>query len=273
MRGGDRAALGELVSCAAAAPTFPRPRGRGPPDCTWDVQLGSWLRADGSAWVKVRNEKRDRAREAQRVEKQAKQALISTSKAERGLLEQSRKDQSRKDRESLKHVKEERLQLKGEVREAREAEAEARDARVQEVLFDGETVYCAKHLYQLNAGDAHVKCGTCADLGWHDVRHAPPHPVNFSPTPTPSLSEPTFPCRCVFYEDGRFQRFHYYDGACTAKFVCRREDKTNPLKSQVYHRQDPRRFRKDLRLPKYGMVLILNLILCPDPVYYPSPWP
>ena len=185
--------MGELVSCAAAAPTFPRPRGRGPPDCTWDVQLGSWLRADGSAWVKVRNEKRDRAREAQRVEKQAKQALISTSKAERGLLEQSRKDQSRKDRESLKHVKEERLQLKGEVREAREAEAEARDARVQEVLFDGETVYCAKHLYQLNAGDAHVKCGTCADLGWHDVRHAPPHPVNFSPTPTPSLSEPTFP--------------------------------------------------------------------------------
>ena len=41
MRGGDRAALGELVSCAAAAPTFPRPRGRGPSDCTWDVQLGS----------------------------------------------------------------------------------------------------------------------------------------------------------------------------------------------------------------------------------------
>ena len=256
--------MGELVSCAAAAPTFPRPRGRGPPDCTWDVQLGSWLRADGSAWVKVRNEKRDRAREAQRVEKQAKQALISTMKAERGLLEQSRKDQSRKDRESLKHVKEERLQLKGEVREAREAEAEARDARVQEVLFDGETVYCAKHLYQLNAGDAHVKCGTCADLGWHDVRHAPPHPVNFSPTPTPSLSEPTFPCRCVFYEDGRFQRFHYYDGACTAKFVCRREDKTNPLKSQVFHRQDPRRFRKDLRLPKYGMVVTLNPE--PDPM-------
>ena len=186
MRGGDRAALGELVSCAAAAPTFPRPRGRGPPDCTWDVQLGSWLRADGSAWVKVRNEKRDRAREAQRVEKQAKQALISTMKAERGLLEQSRKDQSRKDRESLKHVKEERLQLKGEVREAREAEAEARDARVQEVLFDGETVYCAKHLYQLNTGDVHMKCGTCADLGWRDVRHAPPLPMIFYPTHTNS---------------------------------------------------------------------------------------
>ena len=94
--------------------------------------------------MKVRNEKRDRAREAQRVEKQAKQALISTLKAERGLREQSRKDQSRKDRESLKHVKEERLRLKSEVREAREAEAEVRDARVQvEVLSDGETVYTA----------------------------------------------------------------------------------------------------------------------------------
>ena len=106
------------------------------------------------------------------MEKQAKQALISTLKAERGLREQSRKDQSRKDRESLKHVKEERLQLKGEVREAREAEAEARDARVQEVLFDGETVYCAKHLYPLINGE---KCSACADLGWRDTRHAP-HP-------------------------------------------------------------------------------------------------
>ena len=136
----------------------------------------------------VRNEKRDRAREAQRVKKRAKQDERRKTKAERGLLEQSRKDQSRKDRESLKHVKEERLRLKSEVREAREAEAEARDARVQEVFFDGETVYCAKQLYQLNAGDVQVKCGTCADLGWRDVRHASstPHPVNFSPTPTPS---------------------------------------------------------------------------------------
>ena len=112
-----------------------RRRGRGPSDCTWDVQLGSWLRADGSAWMIVRNEKRDRAREAQRVKKWAKQDERRKTKAERGLLEQSRKDQSRKDRESLKHVKEERLRLKSEVREAREAEAEARGTRACKRCF------------------------------------------------------------------------------------------------------------------------------------------
>ena len=36
---------------------LPRPRGRGPPGCVWDMQVGGWLRADGSKWVKVRNEK------------------------------------------------------------------------------------------------------------------------------------------------------------------------------------------------------------------------
>ena len=42
----------------AKAPPFPRPRGRGPPGCRWDVQVGGWWRADGTSWVKVRNEKR-----------------------------------------------------------------------------------------------------------------------------------------------------------------------------------------------------------------------
>ena len=41
----------------AKAPPFPRPRGRGPPGCRWDVQVGGWWRADGTSWVKVRNEK------------------------------------------------------------------------------------------------------------------------------------------------------------------------------------------------------------------------
>ena len=39
---------------AEAADPFPRPRGRGPPDCAWDVLKGGWFRADGSAWQKVR---------------------------------------------------------------------------------------------------------------------------------------------------------------------------------------------------------------------------
>ena len=66
--------LAEVPACAVAAPTFPQPRGRAPPGCTWDVQRGGWWRADGSAWKKVRNEKRLQAREARRVEKAPEKA-------------------------------------------------------------------------------------------------------------------------------------------------------------------------------------------------------
>ena len=52
----DTAAAEPHGRAEAAAP-FPRPRGRGPPGCTWDVLKGGWFRADGSAWQKVRNER------------------------------------------------------------------------------------------------------------------------------------------------------------------------------------------------------------------------
>ena len=123
---------------------------------------------------------------------------------------------------------------------------------MQEVIFDGETVYCAKHLYQISTGDVHGEmCGACVDLGWRDVRHAPPPAPERSPTDQPQANQDPCPYRCIFFEDGRFERSTYFDGCCTASFVCRAEDKTNPLKSKVFDRQDPRRFRKDLRLPKY----------------------
>jgi len=191
------------------------------------VQRGGWWRADGSAWKQVRNEKRLQAREARRVEKAPEKAAEQAHRERIAARWAEEKAKGKEDREFLKRDKEERLKLKSEARQAREAETEARKARVQEVIFDGETVYCAKHLYQISTGDVHGEmCGACVDLGWRDVR-------------------------CIFFEDGRFERSTYFDGCCTASFVCRAEDKTNPLKSKVFDRQDPRRFRKDLRLPKY----------------------
>ena len=167
--------LAEVPACAVAAPTFPRPRGRAPPGCTWDPQRGGWWRADGSAWKKVRNEKRLQAREARRVEKAPEKAAEQKHRESFAAYWAEEKAKCKEKRESLKRAKEERLQLKSEARQAREAEAEARKARVQEVLCDGETVYCAKHLYQLSTGDVHGEmCGACVDLGWRDVRHAPP---------------------------------------------------------------------------------------------------
>ena len=148
---------------AADAP-FPRPRGRGPPGCTWDVGRGGWFRADGSAWHKVRNEKRALDRAARRL------AMKEERLAERrARLEQATKDKAIR--------AEKRLQLK----EAREAAVAAWEARARLVRFDGETVYCAKHLCELDIvqqdGDScasHAMCGACVELGWRDVRRAPP---------------------------------------------------------------------------------------------------
>ena len=179
--------MAEVPACAVAAPTFPRPRGRAPPGCTWDVQRGGWWRADVSAWKKVRNEKRLQAREARRVEKAPEKAAEQAHRERFAARWAEEKAKGKEEREFLKRDKEERLKLKSEARQAREAETEARKARVQEVLFDGETVYCAKHLYQISTGDVHEEmCGACVDLGWRDVRHAPPPAPEISHTPAPS---------------------------------------------------------------------------------------
>ena len=178
-RGAARACCTADVACASW-----RSRGllgRGPPGCTWDPQRGGWWRADGSAWKKVRNEKRLQAREARRVEKAPEKAAERKRRERFAAYWAEEKAKCKEERESLKRAKEERLQLKSEARQAREAEAEARKARVQEVLCDGETVYCAKHLHELDVvgwdGErciAHAKCGACVELGWRDVRRASP---------------------------------------------------------------------------------------------------
>lgn len=151
------------------------------------MQRGGWWRADGSAWKKVRNEKRLQAREARRVEKAPEKAAEQAHRERFAARWAEEKAKGKEEREFLKRDKEERLKLKSEARQAREAETEARKARVQEVLFDGETVYCAKHLYQISTGDVHGEmCGACVDLGWRDVRHAPPPAPEISHTPAPS---------------------------------------------------------------------------------------
>ena len=168
---------------AADAP-FPRPRGRGPPGCSWDVLKGGWFRADGSAWQKVRNEKRELARAAQRAERRAKKEeeeereKYFSAKVTKQRLEplMQRIALERKER-----LQEERLERKRLKCEARQAAIAARDARARLVRFDGNTVYCAKHLHELDVvgwdGErciTHAKCGACVELGWRDVRRASP---------------------------------------------------------------------------------------------------
>ena len=71
---------------AEAAAPFPRPRGRGPPGCTWDVLKGAWFRAHGSAWQKVRNEKRELARAARRWGVHAPEGAKHRCTGENGLF-------------------------------------------------------------------------------------------------------------------------------------------------------------------------------------------
>ena len=142
----DTAAAEPHGRAEAAAP-FPRPRGRGPPDCTWDVLKGGWFRADGSAWQKVRNEKRELARAAQRAERRAKKEeeeereKYFSAKVTKQRLEplMQRIALERKER-----LQEERLERKRLKCEARQAAIAARDACARLVRFDGNTVYCAK---------------------------------------------------------------------------------------------------------------------------------
>ena len=120
---------------------------------------GGWFRADGSAWKKVRNVKRELAKAARRPAKDAARW-------------------ARLDEMACKAEK--RLQLQREACEAREAAVAAREARARLVRFDGETVYCAKHLFELDivrqdsdSCESRAMCGACVELGWRDVRRAP----------------------------------------------------------------------------------------------------
>ena len=83
--------------------------------------------------------------------------------------------------EQEERLQEERLERKRLKCEARQAAIAARDARARLVRFDGNTVYFAKHLHELDVvgrdGErciVHAKCGACVELGWRDVRRASP---------------------------------------------------------------------------------------------------
>ena len=122
-----------------------------------DVLRGGWFRADGSAWHIVRNEKRALDRAARRLAK----------KEERLAERRARSEQANRD----KAIKaEERLQQKEEACKTREAAVAAREARARLVRFDGKTVYCAKHLCELDIirqdGDgcvSHAMCSACVE--------------------------------------------------------------------------------------------------------------
>ena len=157
----------------AKAPPFPRPRGRGPPGCRWDVQVGGWWRADGTSWVKVRNEKR-------KLDGEAKMAAWKEELARRKA---ARKDELA----SRKAAREEAGKEKFCNGLKRQAEL---DDRIEAVKHDARTIYC-EHVHKmgmLEAGEAedlerellepkllteaaYGSCGFC-NRWWADESHA-----------------------------------------------------------------------------------------------------
>ena len=122
----------------AKAPPFPRPRGRGPPGCRWDVQVGGWWRADGTSWVKVRNEKRKREGEAKMV----------AWKDELARRKAAREDAGKENQHFLS-----RNESMIKVRLQRQAEL---DDCIDAVRHDARTVYCehVRKMGMLEAGEA-----------------------------------------------------------------------------------------------------------------------
>ena len=215
---------------------LPRPRGRGPPGCVWDMQVGGWLRAGGSKWVKVRNEKRKlegavkmaawqellagkrAAREAEKEARvQQKLAQAAAKEQERLLKERNRQELERNRQEFEQELKKRRA---AEQQAAREA-----------VKLDGKTVYCTWHLSRCDVdGDGYggVRCKKCDEHN-RDVRHAnalrtldPDH--NLFP------NKPVARPRCVFFEDGGFKRWSFdEDGRKMSSYRGNATDKRHPL--------------------------------------------
>ena len=74
----------------AKKPPCPRPRGRGPPGCTWNSQTGGWFKDDGSRKTVVRNEKRKLAAASEK-ENREKQ-LADAEELDRSFAESVRFD-------------------------------------------------------------------------------------------------------------------------------------------------------------------------------------
>ena len=107
----------------------------------------------GHAWHIFRNQKRDLARAARRLAMKEERLAERRARSEQATLDKAKRA-------------EERLQLQEEAREAREAAVAAWEARARLVRFDGETVYCAKHLCELDIvrqdGDSCASHAPCA---------------------------------------------------------------------------------------------------------------
>ena len=108
----------------AKAPPFPRPRGRGPPGCRWDVQVGGWWRADGTSWVKVRNEKR-------KLDGEAKMAAWKEELARRKVAREEAGKENRYFLERNTELIYKRLKQQAEL-----------DDRIDAVKHDERTIYC-----------------------------------------------------------------------------------------------------------------------------------
>ena len=122
----------------ANAPPFPRPRGRGPPGCRWDEQVGGWWRADGSRWQFERNVKRKR-------EGKAKMAAWQEEKARRKAVREEA------GKENLQYI----VRCEFEITDRLRRQAELDDL-IDAVKHNGRSIYC-EHLREV--GQLEDNCG------------------------------------------------------------------------------------------------------------------
>jgi len=196
--------------------------------------VGGWWRADGTSWVKVRNEKR-------KLDGEAKMAAWKEKLARRKA---ARKDELA----SRKAAREEAGKEKFCNGLKRQAEL---DDRIEAVKHDARTIYC-EHVHKmgmLEAGEAEdlerellepklLTNGSCAfcNRWWADESHAdrcgPACPARKACPACPALSALPAPAhRFIFFPDGSYQKHMWRDG--DYKRICfggKQELKENPLR-------------------------------------------
>ena len=229
----------------AKAPPFPRPRGRGPPGCRWDVQVGGWWRAYGTSWVKVRNEKRKLDGEAKMAAwKEELARRKAARKDELASRKAAREEAGKENRYFLERNTElicKRLKQQAEL-----------DDRIDAVKHDARTIYCG-NMHKMGMLEAdEVKnlarellepkllttgsCAVCKDKIDYTDRCIRPEALPALPVRPAQPAQPSQPClppahRFVFFPDGSFQKHTWRDGHYKQMcFGAKQDHKENPLR-------------------------------------------
>ena len=196
--------------------------------------MGSWWRADGTSWVKVRNEKRKREGEAKMVAWKDELARRKAAREDAGKENQHFLSRN----ESMIKV---RLQQQAEL-----------DDCIDAVRHDARTVYCehVRKMGMLEAGEAKQlerellepkllttgSCAVCKDKIDYTDRCIRPAALPALPVRPAQPAQPSQPClppahRFVFFPDGSFQKHTWRDGHYKQMcFGAKQDHKENPLR-------------------------------------------